>query len=109
MQLTMKRSSIGGLAQNVPLLLAAAFIALVILAGPAFAGTDTTFDSAFTKFSGFLEGSGGKIISLLALVGGLVALASGQFRLNQVAVPVGVAIGVSSGIPIVTSVVTAVI
>jgi len=95
--------------EKVPLMLAALFLAFVLLVGPAFAGTDTTFDSAFTKFSGYLEGSGGKVISLLALVGGLVALASGQFRLNQVAVPVGVAIGVSTGIPIVTSAVTAII
>ena len=95
--------------EHLPLLLAAAFFAFILLAVPAFAGTDTTFDTAFDKFSGFLEGSGGKIISLLALVGGLVALASGQFRLGQVAVPVGVAIGVSTGIPIVTSAVTAII
>ena len=75
----------------------------------AMAGTDTTFDTALTQFTDFLEGSGGKIITVLSLAGGLIALASGRFALGQVAVPVGVGIGVGTGVPIVTSVVTAVI
>ena len=75
----------------------------------AMAGTDTTFDTALTQFTDFLEGSGGKIITVLSLAGGIVALASGRFSLGQVAVPVGVGIGVGTGVPIVTSVVTAVI
>jgi conjugal transfer pilus assembly protein TraA len=82
---------------------------LLVCAGPALAGTDTTFDTAFTKFSGFLEGSGGKIITLLSLAGGIVGLASGRFALSQIAIPVGVGVGVGTGIPIVTSVITAVI
>ena len=53
--------------------------------------------------------SGGKIITVLSLAGGLIALASGRFALGQVAVPVGVGIGVGTGVPIVTSVVTATI
>ena len=36
-------------------------LALFLFAGPAFAGADTTFDTALTKFTDFLEGSGGKI------------------------------------------------
>ena len=95
--------------ENLPLLAAVAFLAFVLLAGPAFAGTDTTFDTAFNKFTAFLEGSGGKIITVLSLAGGLIGLASGRFSLGQVAVPVGVGIGVGTGVPIVTSVVTAVI
>lgn len=83
--------------------------ALALIAGPALAGTDTTFNTAFTKFSGFLEGSGGKIITLLSLAGGIVGLASGRFALSQIAIPVGVGVGVGTGIPIVTSVITAVI
>ena len=75
----------------------------------AMAGTDTTFDTALTQFTDFLEGSGGKIITVLSLAGGLIGLASGRFSLGQVAVPVGVGIGVGTGVPIVTSVVTAVI
>ncbi|WP_420607479.1 hypothetical protein [Novosphingopyxis sp.] len=78
-------------------------------AGAAFAGADNTFDPALAKFTDFLEGSGGKIITVLSLAGGLIGLASGRFSLGQVAVPVGVGIGVGTGVPIVTSVVTAVI
>jgi len=83
--------------------------AALACAGAAFAGADTTFDPALTKFTDFLEGSGGKIITVLSLAGGLIGLASGRFSLGQVAVPVGVGIGVGTGVPIVTSVVTAVI
>ena len=79
------------------------------LAGAAYAGADTTFDPALTKFTDFLEGSGGKIITVLSLAAGLIGLASGRFSLGQIAVPVGVGIGVGTGVPIVTSVVTAVI
>ena len=85
-----------------------AALALAI-AGAAYAGADTTFDPALTMFTDFLEGSGGKIITVLSLAGGLIGLASGRFSLGQVAVPVGVGIGVGTGVPIVTSVVTAVI
>ena len=60
------------------IIFAVALIAvLAIIAGPAFAGADTTFDLAFNKFVGFLEGSGGKIIALLALAGGLIGMAAG--------------------------------
>ena len=78
-------------------------------AGAAYAGADNTFDPALTKFTDFLEGSGGKIITVLSLAAGLIGLASGRFSLGQIAVPVGVGIGVGTGVPIVTSVVTAVI
>ena len=78
-------------------------------AGAASAGAATTVDPALQKFTDFLEGSGGKIITVMSLAGGLIALASGRFALGQVAVPVGVGIGVGTGVPIVTSVVTAVI
>ncbi len=74
-------------------------------AGAAYAGADNTFDPALTKFTDFLEGSGGKIITVLSLAAGLIGLASGRFSLGQIAVPVGV----GTGVPIVTSVVTAVI
>ncbi len=83
--------------------------AALVCATAAYAGADTTFDPALTKFTDFLEGSGGKIITVMSLAGGLIALASGRFALGQVAVPVGVGIGVGTGVPIVTSVVTAVI
>jgi len=85
-------------------------VAIALLAASAaYAGADTTFSPALAKFTDFLEGSGGKIITVLSLAGGLIGLASGRFTLSQIAVPVGVGIGVGTGVPIVTSVVTAVI
>ena len=93
------------------LLLALAVVAVVMLFGAtaAYAGGDTTFDTALTKFTDFLEGSGGKIITVMSLAGGIVALASGRFSLSQVAVPVAVGVGAGTGVPIVTSTVTATI
>jgi len=91
------------------LALAVLAFALILFAGSAFAGADTTFDTALTKFQDFLEGSGGKIITVLSLAGGVVGLASGRFSLGQVAIPVGVGVGAGTGIPIVTSTVTATI
>src|SRR3546814_17947491 len=79
--------------ENLPLLAAVAFIAVVLLAGPAFAGTDTTFDTAFDRLTAFLEGSGGKIITIISLALGLVGMASGRFSLGKIALPVGVGIG----------------
>ena len=55
-------------------------------AGAAYAGADNTFDPALTKFTDFLEGSGGKIITVLSLAAGLIGLASGRFSLGQIAV-----------------------
>lgn len=86
-----------------------AVAAMVLGADVAMAGADTTFDTALTKFTDFLEGSGGKIITVLSLAGGVVGLASGRFSLSQVAIPVGVGVGAGTGIPIVTSTVTATI
>ena len=93
------------------LLLVLAIIAVVMMLGAsaAFAGADTTFNTALTKFTDFLEGSGGKIITVMSLAGGIVALASGRFSLGQVAVPVAVGVGAGTGVPIVTSTVTATI
>ncbi|MBB3349557.1 TrbC/VirB2 family protein [Sphingomonas sp. RRHST34] len=83
--------------------------AAVVMASPAFAGADGTFNTALDAFTGFLEGSGGKIITVLSLAGGVVGLASGRFSLGQVAIPVGVGVGAGTGVPIVTSTVTATI
>ena len=82
---------------------------LAVSCEPALAGTDATFSTALNQFTGFLEGSGGKIITVLSLAGGIVGLASGRFSLGQVAIPVGVGVGAGTGIPIVTSTVTAVV
>ncbi|WP_429598960.1 hypothetical protein [Sphingomonas zeicaulis] len=78
-------------------------------ASGAIAGADATFDTALTQFTDFLEGSGGRIIAVLSLAGGLVALASGRFSLGQIAIPVGVGVGAGVGAPIVTGTVTATI
>lgn len=80
-----------------------------LLASAAFAGGDATFDTALTLFTDFLEGSGGKIITVMSLAGGIVGMASGRFSLGQVAVPVAVGVGAGTGIPIVTSTITATI
>jgi len=89
--------------------LAVLVLAMILGAGAAYAGADTTFDTALTKFTDFLEGSGGKIITVMSMAGGIVALASGRFSLGQVAVPVAVGVGAGTGVPIVTSTVTATI
>ncbi|KHL24258.1 membrane protein [Croceibacterium mercuriale] len=96
----------GGVTGN--LAVAAATVAAVAIVGSeaALAGTDATFNTALDAFTGFLEGSGGKIITVLSLAGGVVGLASGRFSLGQVAIPVGVGVGAGTGIPIVTSTVT---
>lgn len=96
-------------AQSLALATAIMAAAAVLGADAAFAGTDRTFDTALTKFSSFLQGSGGKIITVLSLAGGIVGLASGRFSLGQVAIPVGVGVGAGTGVPIVTAAVTATI
>jgi conjugal transfer pilus assembly protein TraA len=86
-----------------------AAVAAVVGTEAAMAGADATFNTALTSFTGFLEGSGGKIITVLSLAGGIVGLASGRFSLGQVAIPVGVGVGAGTGVPIVTAAVTATI
>jgi conjugal transfer pilus assembly protein TraA len=98
-----------GRAEFAILALSILLFTFLCLAAPAFAGADTTFETALTKFTDFLEGSGGKIITVLSLAGGIVALASGRFSMGQIAIPVGVGVGAGTGIPIVTSTVTATI
>ena len=84
-------------------------IATVVGTEAAMAGADTTFNTALTSFTGFLQGSGGKVITVMSLAGGIVGLASGRFSLGQVAIPVGVGVGAGTGVPIVTAAVTATI
>lgn len=103
------KTTIKNRAKSLAPAVAAAAVATVCGASAAFAGTDATFNTALDQFTGFLEGSGGKIITVLSLAGGIVALASGRFSLGQVAIPVGVGVGAGTGVPIVTSSVTATI
>ncbi|GGI88048.1 hypothetical protein GCM10007973_25500 [Polymorphobacter multimanifer] len=88
-----------------------ALVALIAALGAtaAMAGADATFAPALTVFTDYLEGTGGAIITVLSLAGGIIGMASGRFSLGQIAVPVGVGIGVGTGVPIVTAAVTAVI
>lgn len=103
------RLKIGPGAETAALAAIGVMVMAAAMASPAFAGTDATFDTALEKFTGFLQGSGGKIITVLSLAGGVVGLASGRFSLGQVAIPVGVGVGAGTGVPIVTSTVTATI
>lgn len=86
--------------------IAALATASVLGADAVMAGTDATFTPALTRFTSFLQGSGGRVITVLSLAGGIVAMASGRFSLGQVAIPVGVGVGAGTGIPIVTASVT---
>lgn len=97
--------------KSMALLQGAAIVAVAMALGSevATAGTDQTFSTALTKFTGFLQGSGGKIITVLSLAGGVVGLAAGRFSLAQIAIPVGVGVGVGTGVPIVTAAITATI
>jgi len=98
------RGSVPSLAPLVPAIIVAA-----IVAPAAYAGTDTSFNTALTQFTNFLSGSGGKVITVLSLAGGIVGLASGRFSLGQIAVPVGTGVAAGTGVPIVTAMVTATI
>jgi conjugal transfer pilus assembly protein TraA len=88
-------------------LVALAFAPALCRPGPRRCRHDVRYGAH--EFTDFLEGSGGKIITVLSLAGGIVALASGRFSMGQIAIPVGVGVGAGTGIPIVTSTVTATI
>ena len=58
-----RRASVKGLGKTLNIAIPVAIAALA--ASAAYAGADTTFTPALTKFTDFLEGSGGKIITVL--------------------------------------------
>lgn len=93
------------------LLQTAAILGITTIAGTgmAYAGADATFNTAFNTFSGYLEGSAGRLITLVSFIGGVIAMGTGRFSWGQVGLPVGVGIAVGTGIPIVTASVTAII
>ena len=76
-----RRASVKGLGKTLNIAIPVAIA--VLAASAAYAGADTTFTPALTKFTDFLEGSGGKIITVLSLAGGLIGLASGRFSLGH--------------------------
>ena len=82
-------------------------VAAALAATGAMAGGDTTFNPALTLFTDFFQGSGGAIITVLSLVAGVIAMASGRFSLGQIAIPVGVGVAAGTGVPIVTASITA--
>lgn len=100
----LSRRSMGGVAD-----FGFAGLVAALAAGAAIAGADATFAPALTVFTDYLEGTGGAIITVLSLAGGIIGMASGRFSLGQIAVPVGVGIGVGTGVPIVTAAITATI
>src|SRR3546814_13482592 len=87
-----------GRAELAIVVIAALLFASFWFAGPAFAGADTTFDTALKKFTDFLEGAGGKIITVLSLAGGTVAPASRRFPIAQHPHPAGVGLGAGPAI-----------
>lgn len=88
------------------LLLAAAIFFLV---APAFAGGDTTFDTAVTTVAGYINGSAGKLAALTSLAYGVVRMATSGWSLGHVGVPIAVGVAAGIGGPIVQSSVTALI
>ncbi|GLK53528.1 MULTISPECIES: hypothetical protein [Alphaproteobacteria] len=80
--------------------------AVVVAGAAALAGTDTTFSTAATSVTGWLEGSLGTTIAVVALVGGVVASAI-QFRWQLLAGSVAVALAASMGPGIVSGLLTA--
>jgi conjugal transfer pilus assembly protein TraA len=80
----------------VPAFLAA--VLMVLLASPAFAGTDSTFSLAVTKIIGWMSGSLGVLISLLALVTALIGAVTGKLMLLTSAVGVALAFYVGPGV-----------
>lgn len=86
-----------GSALNIAIPVAVAALA----ASAAYAGADTTFTPALTKFTDFLEGSGGKIITVLSLLRRhrpfrllptdrkQAAMTRGDVRLSPVLCPLG--------------------
>ncbi|MEL7322567.1 MAG: hypothetical protein AAFN03_11290 [Pseudomonadota bacterium] len=92
-------------------MLAALMMAAVIMfmVAPAFAGADTTFDTAVTTVAGYINGSAGKLAALTSLAYGVVRMATSGWSLGHVGVPISVGVAAGIGGPIVQSSVTALI
>ena len=83
--------------------------ALYLVVAPAFAGADTTFDTAVTTVAGYINGSAGKLAALVSLGYGVIRMATSGWSLGHVGVPIAVGIAAGIGGPIVQSSVTAII
>ena len=86
--------------------LATAALAGTVLAGAAAAGADTTFLAAETQLGDWLAGSGGRIITLIAL-GYAAAGAIARMSIGTILVPAGLGLLVGIGGPIVLTAVAA--
>jgi len=86
-----------------------AFAFLSVLAAPAFAGADATFDAAVTTVAGYINGSAGKLAALVSLGYGVIRMATSGWSLGHVGVPIAVGTAAGIGGPIVQSSVTALI
>ena len=84
----------------------AAVLAGSVLAGIASAGADTTFTAAETQLGDWLAGSGGRIITLIAL-GYAAAGAIARMSIGTILVPAGIGLLVGIGGPIVLTAVAA--
>lgn len=79
----------------------------VFASASALAGTDVSFQSGVTKLTGLLAGSGGILITLVAIVAAVVAGATGNLKTALTAL--GVAILASVGPTVATSFFTAIL
>jgi len=86
--------------------LAGAVLTGTVLAGVAAAGADTTFLAAETQLGDWLAGSGGRIITLIAL-GYAAAGAIARMSIGTILVPAGIGLLVGIGGPIVLTAVAA--
>ncbi len=78
-----------------------------VAAAPAMAGTDTTFSVAVTKLTGFLNGSGGMLVAIMAVIAAAIAGISGNIKTALSAM--GVAVLASVGPSVAGSFFTAVL
>lgn len=93
-------------ASAITLGVASAALAGTVLAGGAAAGADTTFLAAETQLGDWLAGSGGRIITLIAL-GYAAAGAIARMSIGTILVPAGIGLLVGIGGPIVLTAVAA--
>ncbi len=80
----------------------------LLIAEPAFAGTDTTFNSATNSIRNYAQGSLGKLAAVATVAFGLVGVIA-RFDWKLIAAGVGVGLAASTGPGIVSAMVTALI
>lgn len=86
-------------------LFAVALVFGLAMMDPAFAGTDTTFTATVTKLVGWLSGSLGVLISIIALAVAVISAVSG--KLTSVVTAVGIALVIQVGPTVLSGMFTA--